>query len=132
LNINPFHNDIDLSVSIVFVIPSLTIYLGFSLKIALQRREGNAAHEMDRLDKRRVAVLPLKNMSPDPNDGYFAEGMTEELITVLSGIRELTVIARTSVMQYRASPKRVVDVGRELGTGTILEGSVRKAGNGSG
>src|SRR5207245_8522049 len=49
------------------------------------------------LDSRRVAVLPLKNMSPDPNDEYFADGMTEELITTLSGVRDLTVIARTSV-----------------------------------
>jgi adenylate cyclase len=81
------------------------------------------------LDNRRVAVLPLKNMSPDPNDEYFADGMTEELITALSGVRELTVIARTSVMQYKNSPKRVVDVGRELRTGTVIEGSVRKAAN---
>jgi adenylate cyclase len=51
------------------------------------------------LDRHRVAVLPLKNMSPDPNDGYFADGMTEELITALSGLPELTVIARTSVIQ---------------------------------
>ena len=81
------------------------------------------------LDSRRVAVLPLKNMSPDPNDEYFADGMTEELITALSGVHELTVIARTSVMQYKNSPKRVTDVGRELRTGTVIEGSVRKAAN---
>jgi TolB-like protein/Tfp pilus assembly protein PilF len=81
------------------------------------------------LDRLRVAVLPLKNMSPDPNDEYFADGMTEELITTLSGVRELTVIARTSVMQYKNSPKRVADVGRELKTGTVIEGSVRKAAN---
>ncbi|HUK79550.1 MAG TPA: adenylate/guanylate cyclase domain-containing protein [Nitrososphaerales archaeon] len=81
------------------------------------------------LDSRRVAVLPLKNMSPDPNDEYFAEGMTEELITALSSVTELTVIARTSVMQYKNAPKRIVDVGRELSVGTVIEGSVRKAGN---
>jgi len=80
------------------------------------------------LDTRRVAVLPLKNMSPDPNDEYFAEGMTEELITALSSVRELTVIARTSVMQYKGATKRVADIGRELGVGTVVEGSVRKAG----
>lgn len=81
------------------------------------------------LDRHRVAVLPLKNMSPDPNDEYFADGMTEELITVLPGVRELTVIARTSVMQYKDSPKRVADVAKELKTGTVIEGSVRKAAN---
>ena len=81
------------------------------------------------LDARRIAVLPLRNMSPDPNDEYFADGMTEELITALSSINELTVIARTSVMQYRNSPKTIADVGRELRTGTVIEGSVRKAAN---
>ncbi len=91
--------------------------------------EGATASEVIELDKHRIAVLPLKNMSPDPNDEYFADGMTEELITVLSGVRELTVIARTSVMQYKDSPKRVADVARELRTGTVIEGSVRKAAN---
>ena len=91
--------------------------------------EGARAEEQKALDKNRIAVLPLKNLSPDPNDEYFADGMTEELITVLSGVPELTVIARTSVMQYKASPKRVADVARELKTGTIIEGSVRKAAN---
>jgi len=80
-------------------------------------------------DTRRIAVLPLKNLSPDPNDEYFADGMTEELITSLSFVKELTVIARTSVMQYKSAPKRVADIGRELGVGTVIEGSVRKAGN---
>ena len=91
--------------------------------------EEASAEERKALDRHRIAVLPLKNLSPDPNDEYFADGMTEELITVLSGVRELTVIARTSVMQYKASPKRIADVARELKTGTLIEGSVRKAAN---
>src|SRR5207245_4337108 len=81
------------------------------------------------LDSRRVAVLPLRNMSPDPNDEYFADGMTEELITSLAGISELTVIARTSVMQYKAITKKVTEIGRELNVGSLIEGSVRKSGN---
>jgi len=91
--------------------------------------ERGVVDEAVELDKHRVAVLPLKNMSPDPNDEYFADGMTEELITALSGLRELTVIARTSIMQYKNSPKRIADVARELKTGTVIEGSVRKAAN---
>ena len=67
-------------------------------------------------------------MSPDPNDEYFADGMTEELITSLSSVTELTVIARTSVMQYKGAPKRIADIARELSVGTVIEGSVRKAG----
>ena len=73
--------------------------------------------------------MPLKNMSPDPNDEYFADGMTEELITSLSRVRQLTVIARTSVMKYKGSQKSASDVGKELNVGSLIEGSVRKAGN---
>jgi len=91
--------------------------------------EGGIMEVAVELDSRRVAVLPLKNMSPDPNDGYFADGMTEELITALSGVSGLTIIARTSIMQYKDSPKRVADIGKELRTGTVIEGSVRKAAN---
>jgi TolB-like protein/Tfp pilus assembly protein PilF len=81
------------------------------------------------LDRHRVAVLPLQNMSPDPNDEYFADGMTEEIISTLSNISTLTVISRTSVMQYKGVRKNLVDIGRELKAGTLLEGSVRKADN---
>ena len=90
--------------------------------------EGERKEEVE-LDTRRVAVLPLKNMSPDPNDEYFADGMTEELITALSSVSELTVIARTSIMQYKNAPKRISDIGRELRVGSLIEGSVRKAAN---
>jgi adenylate cyclase len=91
--------------------------------------EAASPKEAVELDTRRLAVLPLQNLSPDPNDEYFADGMTEELITTLAGVSELTVIARTSVMQYKKTTKKVVDIGRELSAGTVLEGSIRKAGN---
>ena len=81
------------------------------------------------LDKHRLAVLPFANISADPEDEYFSDGMTEELISKLSRLRDLKVIARTSVMQYRATGKSVAEIGRELQVGTILEGSVRKAGD---
>jgi len=76
----------------------------------------------------RIAVLPFANFSPDPADVYFADGLTDELISALSKVRELSVISRTSVMEYRARTKHMTDIGRELAVGTILEGSVRKAG----
>jgi TolB-like protein len=75
----------------------------------------------------RVAVLPFVNISPDPADEYFADGMTEELITSLSLVKGLKVIARTSVMNYKKKEKNVSEIGRELGVGTVVEGSVRKA-----
>jgi TolB-like protein/Tfp pilus assembly protein PilF len=80
------------------------------------------------LDRHRVAVLPLQNISPDPKDEYFADGMTEELISTMSKISGLSVIARTSVMRYKSGGKSIGEVARELMVGTILEGSVRKAG----
>ena len=82
------------------------------------------------LGARRIAVLPFSNISPDPGDEYFADGMTEELTFCISKIKGLSVISRTSVMQYKNTEnKRVTDIGRELNAGTLLEGSVRKAGN---
>jgi serine/threonine protein kinase len=70
-------------------------------------------------DKYRIAVLPLANISPDPQDEYFADGMTEELISTLSRIGGLRVIARTSVMRYKESgSKDVAEIGRELKVGT--------------
>ncbi len=76
----------------------------------------------------RLAVLPFANISPDPHDEYFADGLTEELITILSQLHELRVIARTSVIQYRSAPKPISQIGTDLGVSSILEGSVRKAG----
>jgi class 3 adenylate cyclase/TolB-like protein len=81
------------------------------------------------LDKKRIAVLPFLNISPDPNDAYFADGLTEELIARLSTISGLKVIARTSVMRFRGTTKSVGEIGKELKSGTVLEGSVRKAAN---
>jgi len=81
------------------------------------------------LDKYRVAILPFVSISPDPKDEYFADGMTEELISRVSGITELNVISRTSVMQYKGKTKPIEEIGMELKAGTILEGSVRKEGS---
>jgi TolB-like protein/tetratricopeptide (TPR) repeat protein len=81
------------------------------------------------LPKERVAVLPLSNFSPDPDDEYFADGMTEELIDRLAQVKGLRVIARTSVMGYKKKERKVSEIGRELGAGTLVEGSVRKAGS---
>ena len=81
------------------------------------------------LPQYRIAVLPFVNISPDQVDEYFADGMTEELISSVSKIRGLRVIARTSVMRYKKAFKPIAEIGRELNVGRILEGSVRKVGN---
>ena len=79
--------------------------------------------------KNRIAVLPFANISPDPKDEYFADGMTEELISTLSKIRGLRVISRTSVLGYKQTSKHLSEIAKELNVGAVLEGSVRKAGD---
>jgi len=79
------------------------------------------------LDKIRLAVLPFDNITQNPEDEYFADGMTDEMIAKLSKISGFGVIARTSVMQYKTAPKSIADVGQELNVSKVLEGSVRKA-----
>ena len=80
-------------------------------------------------DKPSIAVLPFKNMSGDPEQEYFADGMVEEIITALSRMRWLFVIARNSSFTYKGRAVDVKQVGRELGVRYVLEGSVRKAAN---
>jgi adenylate cyclase len=79
-------------------------------------------------DKPSLAVLPFQNMSGDPEQEYFADGMVEEITTALSRIRSLFVIARNSAFTYKGKAVDIRQVGRELGVRYVLEGSVRKAG----
>jgi adenylate cyclase len=80
-------------------------------------------------DKPSIAVLPFVNMSGDPEQEYFSDGITEEIITALSKTPKLFVIARNSTFVYKGKPVKVQEVGRELGVKYVLEGSVRKAGD---
>jgi len=79
-------------------------------------------------EKPSIAVLPFDNMSNDPDQAYFSDGITEDIITEISRIPELMVIARNSTFTYKGKAVRVQDVCRELGVRYVLEGSVRKAG----
>lgn len=78
---------------------------------------------------RSVAVLPLENMSGDPKQDYFADGMTDELTTDLAKIGSLKVISRTSAMHYRGAREPLVQIARELGVDAVIEGSVVRSGN---
>ncbi len=80
-------------------------------------------------DKPSIAVLPFTNMSNDPKQEYFSDGLTEEIITALSKVPKLFVIARNSTFTYKGKPVKVQQVGQELGVRYVLEGSVRKDGN---
>src|SRR6478672_10328636 len=81
------------------------------------------------LDKASIAVLPFTNMSGDPEQEYFVDGMVEDIITALSRFNQLFVIARNSTFTYKGKAVDIKQVGRELGVRYVLEGSVRKAGN---
>jgi TolB-like protein len=78
-------------------------------------------------EKPAIAVLPFENISPDPSDAYFADGMHEQITSQLSQVSAIRVISRTSVMQYREERKPVRDIAAELSVNYVLEGSARKA-----
>ena len=80
-------------------------------------------------DKPSIAVLPFTNMSGDPEQEYFADGVVEDIITALSRFKWLFVIARNSSFTYKGRAVDVKQVGRELGVRYVLEGSIRKSGN---
>src|SRR5208282_5485813 len=94
------------------------------------RLDGAQAREAPALpDQPSIAVLPFTNMSGDPEQEYFSDGISEDIITDLSKLSELHVIARNSTFTYKGKPVDVKQVGRELGVRYVLEGSVRKAGS---
>ncbi len=80
-------------------------------------------------DRKSIAVLPFQNLSPDPENAFFADGMTEDILTQLAKIRDLKVISRTSVMRYKGTQKPLREIAAELSVATVLEGSVRRAGD---
>ena len=76
----------------------------------------------------RLAVLPFENLSPDPENAFFADGMHEEILSSLANVPDLEVISRTTMMQYRRAPRSVTDIAKELRVTHVLEGTVRREG----
>ncbi len=111
---------------LAFAIAGLTILLAVLISTlpAWKKLGGFGAEPIQSL-----AVLPLRNLSGDPAQDYFAEGMTEALITDLARISSLRVISRTSIVQYKDSHERLPQIARELGVDVVVEGSVLRSGN---
>ncbi|HEY1260980.1 MAG TPA: winged helix-turn-helix domain-containing protein [Stellaceae bacterium] len=103
---------------------------GYRFVAPVKRSDLNAPHQpaLPSRDKPSIAVLPFQNLSGDPDQEYFVDGMVEEIITALSRIRWLFVIARNSRLTFKGHAADVKEVGHELGVRYVLEGSVRKAG----
>jgi TolB-like protein/Flp pilus assembly protein TadD len=133
-------------------LPLITVLaiLGFPLALVLSwafdlteegiRRDGAAAAASPALGapvvversippERSIAVLPFANLSGDDKDDYFSDGITEDIINGLSHLRDLRVISRTSVMRYKGAQVSVGQIAKDLGVATVLEGSVRRAGD---
>jgi len=80
------------------------------------------------LPAKSIAVLPFDNLSRDPDNAYFAEGIQNEILTRLASVRDLKVISRTSTARYKSNPDNLKTVAQDLGVSTVLEGAVQKAG----
>jgi len=104
---------------------ALAVLLAFDIGGVRKRLFGRS--DIPRIQS--LAVLPLANLSGDPQQEYFSDGITEELITDLAKIRSLRVISRSSVMQYRDSKKPLPQIAKELDVDAVLEGSVQREGN---
>src|SRR5262249_55447990 len=79
------------------------------------------------LSQKSIAVLPLENLSRDPDNAYFADGIQEEILTRLAGIADSKVISRSSTQQYQSKPRNLREIAKQLGVANILEGSVQKS-----
>src|SRR6202022_272493 len=81
------------------------------------------------LPAKSIAVLPFDNLSRDPDNAFFAEGVQDEILTRLAKVSDLKVIARTSTQRFKSAPENLPDIARQLGVANLLEGSVQKVGD---
>lgn len=111
-----------------FIIGALVLAIGFIAYDKLIAPEGKGVQDA-RAGQISIAVLPFVNMSSDPEQEYFSDGITEEILNTLVRIKGLNVAARTSAFSYKGVNRDVREIGKELGVDTIVEGSVRRAGD---
>jgi TolB-like protein len=127
--------DVDLSKSVMrktgrkldfFIIAVLLLVIGFLL---FQRLRPSVSPAVSSSLDKSIAVLPFDNLSRDPDNAYFSDGIQDEILTKLAGIGDPKVISRKSTAKYKSTPEDLKTVARELGVATVLEGSVQRAGD---
>src|SRR5437764_1502997 len=127
--------DVDLSESVrrktgrkldFFIIAVLLLVIAILL---FQRLHPNVSPAVSSSPEKSIAVLPFDNLSRDPDNAYFSDGIQDEILTKLAGIGDLKVISRKSTAKYKSTPEDLKTVARELGVASVLEGSVQKAGD---
>ena len=108
---------------------NIVLLVGVIGGIVLGRFGQNILPQSEQINDKSIAVLPFENLSKNGEDEYFADGMTEDILTELSKIKDLLVISRTTIMKYKGTQKTIKEIGKELGVANILEGSIRLSGN---
>ena len=108
---------------------NIILLVGVMGGIILGRFGQNILPQPEKINDKSIAVLPFENLSKEGEDEYFADGMTEDILTELSKIKDLLVISRTTIMKYKGTKKTIKEIGKELGVANILEGSIRLSGN---
>jgi TolB-like protein/Tfp pilus assembly protein PilF len=127
--------DVDLSKSVrrksgrkldFFIIAVLLLVIGI---LVFQRLRPNVSPAVSSSLEKSIAVLPFDNLSRDPDNAYFSDGIQDEILTKLASVGDLKVISRKSTAKYKSTPEDLKTVARELGVATVLEGSVQRAGD---
>jgi TolB-like protein/cytochrome c-type biogenesis protein CcmH/NrfG len=127
--------DVDLSKSVrrktgrkldFFIIAVLLLVIGI---LVFQRLRPNVSPTVSSTLEKSIAVLPFDNLSRDPDNAYFSDGIQDEILTKLASVGDLKVISRKSTAKYKSTPEDLKTVARELGVASVLEGSVQKAGD---
>jgi TolB-like protein/Flp pilus assembly protein TadD len=109
-----------------FIIAVLLLVIGI---LVFQRLHPNVSPAVSSSLEKSIAVLPFDNLSGDPDNAYFSDGIQDEILTKLAGIGDLKVISRKSTAKYKSTPEDLKTVARELGVASVLEGSVQRAGD---
>ena len=109
-----------------FIIAVLLLVIGI---LVFQRLHPNVSPAVSSSLEKSIAVLPFDNLSRDPDNAYFSDGIQDEILTKLAGISDLKVISRKSTAKYKSTPEDLKTVAHELGVATVLEGSVQRAGD---